>query len=176
MNNINTAEVGARLLVDSLFKANAVQFGEICDWPIIGGHYVSGFDPIEEQREKAVRALLARGWFAHNGPPDAPPLPLSPNERECLKVGGLNHLVAWYDCSLACLDYAVEKHPSFDDYACGVMASEYAPDFIKKDEELRRRFPSQKLKGLGPGLIWQSPALHAETMACWRRSKAHATA
>ena len=145
-----------------MFKPNAARHGQICDWPVIGGHYVQGSDPIEEQRETAVRALLARGWFAHNGPPDAQPLPLSCDERERLKIGGLKHLLAWYAGSLACLDYAVEKHPSFDDHARGVMASDHAPDFIKKDEELRRRFPPQKLKGLGPGLIWEPPALHAE--------------
>ena len=160
MQDINSAEYQARRLVDSLFKANAARYGEICDWPVIGGHYVSGFDPIEATRETAVCALLARDGFAHNGPPDAQPLPLSCDERERLKVGGLKHLLAWYARSLACLDYAVEKHPSFDDHA-----SDHAPDFIKENEELRRRFPAQKLIGLGPGLIWEPPALHAETMA-----------
>jgi hypothetical protein len=38
------------------------------------------------------------------------------------------------------------------------MASEYAPDFIKKDEELQRRFPPRPLAGLGPALVWEPPA------------------
>ena len=125
---------------------------------------MSGEDPIDEIREKAVRGLLAREWFAINGPADAQPLPLSHDEREKMKVGGVEHLVAWYDRSLACRDYDTEKHPSFDDYAPGVMASEHAPDFIKNDEQLRRRYPPKKLIGLGPGLVWELPTPHAETM------------
>jgi hypothetical protein len=70
----------------------------------------------------------------------------------------------------------VEKHPSFNDYARGLMASEYTPDFIKKDEDLQRRFAPRPLTGLGPALIWEPPALHAKTMASWRRSRARSLA
>jgi len=122
------------------------------------------------------QALAARKWFELNSPPDAPPLPLGYDEREALKVGGLKHIVAWYACSLACRDYAVEKHPSFDDYACGLMASEYTPGFVKNDEELQRRFPPRPLAGIGPGLVWEPPAIHAKTMASWHRSLAHPSA
>ena len=125
--NANLAEYRARRLVDGLFEANAARHGEICDWPVIGGHYVSGFDPIEVARETAVRALLARDWFAENGPADAQPLPLSHNEREDLKVGGVKHLMAWFARSLEGLDWKFWQHPSFDDYARGVMASDDAP-------------------------------------------------
>ena len=122
------------------------------------------------------QALAAREWFKRNGPPDAPPLPLGYYEREALKVGGPTHIIAWFACSLACRDYAVEKHPSFDDYACGLMASEYTPGFVKNDEELQRRFPPRPLAGIGPGLVWEPPAIHAKTMASWRRSLAHPSA
>jgi hypothetical protein len=125
------------------------------------------------------RALAARKWFELNSPPDARPLPLGYNEREDLKVGGLKHLVAWYACSVACQDYAIKKHPSFDDYACGLMASEhisYPAARIQEDAELLRRFPPRPLKGLGPALIWEPPALHAETMASYRRSIARTAA
>ena len=160
MQDINSAEYQARRLVDSLFKANAARYGEICDWPVIGGHYVSGFDPIEATRETAVCALLARDWFADNGPADGPPLPLSHDEREDLKVGGLKHLTAWFGRSLEGLDWKFWEHPSFDDYARGVMASDETPYFIKKDEELQRRFPPCTLSGLGSGLCWKPPALN----------------
>ena len=122
------------------------------------------------------RALAARKWFELNSPPDARPLPLGYNEREDLKVGGLKHLVAWYACSVACQDYAIKKHPSFYDYACGLMASEYTPGFVKNDEELQRRFPPRPLAGIGPGLVWEPPAIHVKTMASWRRSLAHPSA
>ena len=160
MQNINLAEYQAQCLVDGLFRANAARHGEICEWPVIGGHYVSGIDQIEEKRETAVRAVLARDGFAHNGPPDVQPLPLSYDEREDMKVGGLKHLVAWFARSLECLDWKFWEHPSFDDYARGVMASDETPYFIKKDEELQRRFPPRTLSGLGSGLCWKPPALN----------------
>ena len=154
------AEYRARRLLDSLFDANAARHGEICEWPVIGGYYVSGSDPIERERETAVRALLASDWFADHGPVDSPPLPLSHDEREALKVGGLKHLVAWYANSLECLDWKFWDHPSFDDYARGVMASDKTPYFIKEDKELQWRFPPRPLSGLGSGLCWTPPALN----------------
>ena len=51
-----------------------------------------------------------------------------------------------------------EEHPSFDEYASGVMESEkHAPDFIRDNEEMRKRFPPRPLKGLRSGLYWQPP-------------------
>jgi hypothetical protein len=137
---------------------------------------ISAVDLIPKRNPRGRRALAARKWFKLHGPPDAPPLPLGYNEREDLKVGGLKHLVAWYACSVACQDYAVEKHPSFYDYACGLIASEHAPDFVKKDEALRKQYPPRPLAGLGPALVWEPPALHAETMASWQRSLARSCA
>ena len=142
------------------------RFGEICEWPVIGGHYVSGFDPIEREREMAVRALLARERFALNGPADAPPLPISYDEREDLKVGGVKHLIAWYARSLECLDWKYLDHPSFDDYARGVMASDKTPSFIKEDKELQWRFPPRVLNGLGSGLCWTPPAVTGRKRLC----------
>src|ERR1035441_5341243 len=106
---------------------------------------ISAVDLIPKQNPRGRRALAARKWFELHGPPDLPPLPLGYDEREALKRGGVSHIFAWYACSVACQDYAIKKHPSFYDYACGVMASEHAPDFIKKDEELQRRFPPRPL-------------------------------
>jgi hypothetical protein len=112
-------------------------------------------EPIEQEKDIARRALLAREHFALFGPPDAPPLPVSYGERELLKGGGLPHIVAWFARSLEAKKYDLQKHPKFEVYARGVMASEYAPDFITKDEGLKRRFPPRPLKGLGPALMWQ---------------------
>ena len=136
---------------------------------------ISVTDQVHNPRSR--QALAAREWFKRNGPSDAPPLPLGYNEREDLKVGGLKHIVAWYACSLACRDYAFEKHPPFNDYARGVMASDYISypaARIQEDAELQRRFPPRPLTGLGPALVWEPPAIHAETMASWQRSRARA--
>jgi len=49
-------------------------------------------------------------------------LPLGYSEREALKDGGPRHILAWYARSLAKQSYDVLAHPSFHEYACGVMA------------------------------------------------------
>ena len=104
---------------------------------------------------RGPRALAARIWFAKHGPPDLQPLPLGYDEREALKDGGARHILAWFARSLASLDYDFEMHPSFLNYARGVMTSPYTGvDCIKKNKELRKRFPPRLLPGLGPGLMW----------------------
>jgi hypothetical protein len=116
-----------------------------------------------KQRQFERQALAAREWFKQHGPPDAPVFPIGYAEREQLKVGGLAHIVAWYARSLAGCGYNYAEHPSFDDYAAGVMASEeHAPDFIRNNEEMRRRFPPRSLKWLEPGLYWQPPSAQPE--------------
>jgi hypothetical protein len=139
--------------VDQLFRELRGPSGTVCDWPVIGGHFLKG-EKTTRMRQKACKALAARDWFAINGPPDAPPLPLSYDEREALKHGGLDHIVAWYARSLAALEFDVEKHPSFEDYARGVVAR---GQLIEPDETLERRFPPRTLNGLGPGLYWNTP-------------------
>jgi hypothetical protein len=123
--------------------------------PILSGCDLS----VELKRIPRQRLLDARTWFAEHGPPDAPPLPLSYSERENLKCGGIGHIVAWYARSLAEQGYDVEKHPSFDDYASGVMASEHAPWFIMDDKRLRKRFPPRPLDGLDGSMYWDPPKL-----------------
>jgi hypothetical protein len=122
--------------------------------PVTGGRWLTGADPIKEQIRAAARALMARDQFAAMAPPDAPPLPLSYDDRESLKVGGLPHIVAWFARSANALNYDLGIHPPFEPYARGVLASPYAPDFITQDPKLQQRFPARQLKGLGPGLYW----------------------
>ncbi len=143
-------------LVDELF--GTARYGEYCRNPVTGGGYVHGVEPIAPQKEAARRALLAREWFAIHGPPDLQPLPLGYAERETLKHGGADHILAWYARSLECLNYDVVMHPSFEDHACGVMASEHCPYFIKQDEALQRRFPPRRLEWLNNAMVWEPPA------------------
>jgi hypothetical protein len=37
------------------------------------------------------------------------------------------------------------------------MDSRFAPDFIKEDDQLFRRYPPRALRGLGAGLYWDPP-------------------
>ena len=111
-----------------------------------------------KQRQFERQALAAREWFKQHGPPGAPVFPIGYAEREELKMGGLPHIIAWYARSLAARKYNFEEHPSFDEYASGVMASEkHAPGFIRDNEEMRRRFPPRPLAWLETGLYWCPP-------------------
>jgi hypothetical protein len=77
---------------------------------------------------------------------------------ERLKRGGAPHILAWCARSLAALEYDVVEHPSFHDYACGVMASsDHAPASVTEDKQLQRRFPPRPLSGLISGHIWLPP-------------------
>jgi len=148
-----------KLYVDHVFNTAADRYETIRQNPLTGGHWVPRLDPTKPQKEDAVRAVLARRWHAKHGPPgaDLQPLPLGYEERELLKRGGATHILAWYARSLDNLDYDVVEHPSFYDYACGVMVCEFAPPFITQDPKLQRRFPPRQLAGLGGSLYWEPP-------------------
>ena len=70
--------------------------------------------------------------------------------------------------SLRDLKYDIEEHPSFCDYASGLLwemdhEDEFIPDHPpNEDAELRRRYPPRRLEGIGSGAKWLPPKLHAE--------------
>jgi hypothetical protein len=170
MTMIDLAERRVRREVDRLFHENRPGYGERCENPITGGRYVGRLDPTAAQKQMARRALLARDWFTVNGPPDALPLPLSGIDIEdrkytCGKQASLDYIVSCFAYSLMADDYDFTSHPSFEDFAHGVMASEHAPDFVKKDEELRRRYPPLPLPALNAGHCWARPKGQARTTA-----------
>jgi hypothetical protein len=140
-------------------EQNPPRYGEQCRNPVTLGSYVGQADPLDQQKREARQVLIARALFAVYGPHDLQPFPLNCEEQEELKRSGhpAKRILAWYARSLVGRKYNLEEHPSFHDYACGVMASELAPDFIRNDVELQRRFPRRILKGLGPGLCWSPP-------------------
>jgi hypothetical protein len=98
--------------VDRLFAEVNANPGECCVNPVISGGFVWGIDPIAEQKEDAVVALLAQEWFELNGPPDAPLLPLNVHDRDRFRgSGGLTALVGFYARSLYRQRYDVCRHP-----------------------------------------------------------------
>lgn len=146
-----------RMHVDRLFKDAAPWRGELCENPVTGGYWLPGDDSISRQKRMACDALFAREWFAVYGPHDAPPLPLSDAEIEDLKyTDPFRHILSCFAYSLRAHKWNFNSHPSFEDFARGCMASEHAPDLVKKDEALHKRHPPRILHGLGPGLCWQS--------------------
>jgi hypothetical protein len=131
-----------------------------------------GSDPIAPQKRHAVLALLASEWFAVNGPPDAPPLPLNLADRDRYRdARGLKGVVGFYARSLARQDYDFRKHPSFEDFARGLMALAVEKGLwnLEKDETLIRRFPPLPLPGMTPSAYWAPPEEYEETMASYYR-------
>jgi hypothetical protein len=154
--------------VDRLFSEIDVEHGQSCRNPVNCGGFVWGVDPIAEQKERAIVALLARECFAVNGPPDAPPLPLHVDDRDRYRdARGLKGVVGFYARSLSRQGYDVGKHPSFDDFACGLMAAAVEKGLwsLEKDEALIKRFPPLPLAGMTPSAFWAPPEEYEETMA-----------
>ena len=146
--------------VDSLLSQIKGKRGAICRNPVTDGGFVWGVDPIVVQKRAAVRALRAQEWFSVNSPQDLPLLPLSHNDREDYRnARGLTGVVGFYSRSLSRQDYDVHKHPSFDDFACGLMAMSMESGVwgLENDEYLKRRFPPRLLAGMTAGPFWDLP-------------------
>jgi hypothetical protein len=162
-------------MVDRLFSEIKVKRGECCRNPITGGNFVWGIDPIVVQKKEAVAALRAREWFAVNGPPDAPPLPLSHEEVEDhRRARGLAGIVGFFARSLSRAgdgwqSYDCLNHPSFNDFAQGLMAIAVNRGLweLENDAQLVGRFPPRPLAGMTPGAYWVSPKEYRETIASY---------
>lgn len=144
--------------VDRLFRELAAPRETGVRNPVTGGEFLWGVDPIAVQKREAIRELLAREHFAISGPPDAPPLPLTLGEIDDYRsAGGLASIVGFYARSLDANEHDICRHPSFEDFARGLMASNSGLWGIEKDEKMRKRFPPRPLNGMGPGLYWEAP-------------------
>jgi hypothetical protein len=154
---------------DQLFAKMTATHGECCINPITREGFVWGVDPIADQKEQANFALLAQQWFRVNGPPDAPLLPLNLHDRDRFRgSGGLTALVGFYARSLSRQGYDVCTHPSFDDFARGLMAlaKERGLWQLEEDENLMRRFPPRPLMGMLPSAYWVPPEEYKELQRC----------
>lgn len=146
--------------VDALFRQVLLQPNGLCENPVTRGSFMkgeSGEDSIAYQKRAAEKALLAQEWFAFYGPPDAPPLPVTAcGWEEMRHEFGLNTLVGSYARSLAIRSWEVHNHPSFEDFARGLMAidtglwdlqNRVGPDVLK-------RYPPRPLVGMTRGTYW----------------------
>ena len=113
--------------------------------------YTSLFPYLKHQ---ICRALAARAAFRETAPHWAPELPLSSADIEKLIHCKNNWfvLVGYYARSLACANWGI--HPTFRDYACGLMACEFAPQHLRIDPELQVEFPPRELAGFDRALCW----------------------
>jgi hypothetical protein len=160
--------------VDRLFAELNARRGQRCSNLVTGGNFIWGDDPISTQKKQAISRLRAREWFAAVGPSDAPLLPLSEHDVEDNRhAGGLTAVVAHYARSLFRLDCDVRDHPSFDDFARGLMALAVGRGLrgLENDEALKKRFPPRPLAGMTPGVYWAPPRECKETMEEYRRAR-----
>lgn len=146
--------------VGELFEANklrAIVAGEeFAHAPYIGFKYRIDCGPRIQQI--VCFALATRKLFEKSKPSWAPALPISVIEYEKLKndESPRINLVGHYGGSLIALEWD-ERHPSFPDYGCGLMAYEHTPDHLKRDPELLEEFPPRRLDGLDRFLFWNRP-------------------
>jgi len=156
--------------VDRLLSEIDAEHGQCCRNPVTLAGFVWGVDPIAPQKEFETVALLAREWFAVNGPSDAQPLPLHADDRDRYRgARGLKGVVGFYARSLSRQDYDVRKHPSFVDFARGLMAVAVEKGLwnLEKDETLIRHFPPLPLPGMTPSAYWAPAKEYEETMASY---------
>src|SRR5262249_34544581 len=111
---------------------------------------------IPHYQRQVCAALAAREWFRQHAPPWSPELPLSSSDIEKLvrSKSPAIALIGFFAASLAACNWDIEKHPTFQVYAAGVMACEFAPTHIRTDPKLLKEFPPRELSGIGQGLIW----------------------
>jgi hypothetical protein len=122
--------------------------------PVTGEYWLANVVPSEPEKRNACRALLAREWFAFNGPPDAPPLPISNTEIELYEHrGDLANAVRSYAVSLRENDWDIRRHPTFEEFVGGLLCLPRPP--FTEPRTIARRFCPKPLPGLWPTGIWR---------------------
>jgi hypothetical protein len=136
--------------------------GEFCENPVTGSLFVFGVDPIDVQKEQALRAQRARCLFQTTNPGDLPRPPVDAREWSSIAYDSpADWLVAQYARSCSLNDYDPD-HPDLATYAGGLRASGLVTtsprvaDFIRAGvERLLERFPPKPLHGLDEWLVWR---------------------
>jgi hypothetical protein len=122
--------------------------------PVTGEYWLANVVPTEPEKRNACRATLAREWFELNGPPDAPPLPISDTEiYRYVNSGDFACAVARYAESLRDNDWDIRGHPTFEEFVGGLLCLPQ-PQFAEP-RIIARRFYPKPLPGLWPTGIWK---------------------
>jgi hypothetical protein len=165
-NRLSHTLIGSE--VDRVFDNVFGQPGDICVNPITGGQFIYGYYSLEQEKHAAYRRLLAREFFASNGPPDAPLMPVDDWERDRAKHlhGLIGFIAAQFAWSMEDQD-DLRVHPSFADFASGMLwlhnnhdrkVGCYSLSYFSSEQiaQLKKRFPPQKLEGLS-SFRWRAP-------------------
>lgn len=148
--------------IDRLFvSVLSTPDGQVCENPVTGGRFVKGEggeDSITYQKENARKVLIAREWFAFYGPRCAPPLPVTPEEWEEMRHDfGLKIIIGFYARSLSFRDWRVHDHPSFDDFARGLMVFIDLRARAGQQPLVAKMYSPRPLVGMTPGAYWAPP-------------------
>jgi hypothetical protein len=150
--------------VNRRFRKLPTERGVACRNPVTGEWFVRGVDRLAPQKRRACRALVATQRAAYFYP-HLPPLPLNGHDVEDMRWNyeqPVLHLWAHYGNSIRSSDY--RRHPPFDIYAQAFMASHHAPEFVTRDEKLKKQFPPCPLfRPLDAFLCYQPPEEHERT-------------
>jgi len=132
--------------------------------PVTGLWYDSWSDEDTERAQRlACKAFGAQKWFAAHASPWACPLPVHCDELDYELEAPSARMLLRHKFARSLRHHEWDlRHPTLPDWACTVMAYEYAPDSIRRDADLKKEFRPQKLVELwGPGktdpLHWMSP-------------------
>ena len=160
-----------------VLKLTAARVGERYAFlPYLDERYEPGCETlIPHLKRQVCRALAAREWFRQHAPPWSPELPLSSSEIEKLIRSKSNRIavVGYFAASLATCNWDFKKHPTFQVYAAGALASPYCPDHLRTDPELRKEFPLCPLEELDQSLCWGTHARIVETAQGLMRTEEH---
>jgi hypothetical protein len=163
--------------VDALFQQVLLQPNGQCENPVTGGWFLkgeSGEDSIAHQKHAAEKALLAQEWFALHGPRYAPPLPVTAwGWEEMRRDFGLKPLIGFYARSLAIRNWEVHIHPSFEDFARGLLAIDTGLWVLQQrvGPALLKRYSPRALAGMTPGAYWAPPKECEEFLVEYRRAR-----
>jgi hypothetical protein len=168
--------------VERLFSDNPPVRGDLFRNPVTEEEYYLGLDPVEEQKDAARRALLAREWFRTNAPADAQPLPVSYVERHNIHLRDdyerflFHYILSLFSRSMEGQKFDFHKHPPFAKFVSGVLWGAehdggHLPNCPEELAQLRKRFPPRRLPGLLPSFCWATAQEYAEEMENVRRRR-----
>jgi hypothetical protein len=155
-------------ITNGTIKACVPRLGWSCYLP-------GGEELITAYKHSLCRALAADDWFEQHKPSWAPKSSLSRAAHGKLDCDDdiRFHFLDCYEFSLSGVDYDYLIHPPFYCYACGIMASAHAPDYLRTNSDLIKEFSPRLLEGLDQVLRWNTFEMISQRRQVLMRHRDH---